>query len=62
MALCGNYRTFNNIYRINNGSFEIPPEDKTNYALEPLMDIFPWNQAMDREKFMKDVRRWKGKA
>ena len=62
VALCGNYRTFNNIYRINNGSFEIPPEDKTNYALEPLMDIFPWDQAMDREKFMKDVRRWKGKA
>jgi L-ascorbate metabolism protein UlaG (beta-lactamase superfamily) len=62
VTLCGNYRTFNNIYRVTNGSFEIPPEDKSNYTLEPLMEAFPWDKAMDREKFMKDVRRWKGKA
>ncbi|GJL77330.1 MAG: hypothetical protein NPINA01_03190 [Nitrospinaceae bacterium] len=61
VALCGNYRTFNNIYRITDGSFEIPPEDSSNYALEPLMVLFPWDRKMDREKFMKDVRRWKGK-
>ena len=61
VALCGNYRTFNNIYRITNGSFEIPPKDTSNYALEPLMVLFPWDRKMDREKFMKDVRRWKGK-
>ena len=60
VALCGNYRTFNNIYRITNGSFEIPPKDSSNYALEPLMVLFPWDRKMDREKFMKDVRRWKG--
>jgi UDP-MurNAc hydroxylase len=62
VALCGNYRTFNNIYRVANGSFEIPPKDKSNYAFEPLMDAFPWDSEMDRNKFMKDVRRWKNKA
>ena len=59
VTLCGNYRTFNNIYRITDGRFELPPEDKSNYALEPLMDIFPWDSAMDRQKFMRDVKRWK---
>ena len=62
VTLCGNYRTFSNMYRVTNGGFEIPPSDKSDYALEPLMDAFPWDQAMDREKYMKDVRRWKGKA
>lgn len=62
VALNGNYRTFNNIYRVTDGGFEIPPADKSNYVFEPLMDIFPWDRDMDREKFMKDVRRWKGKA
>ena len=62
VTLCGNYRTFNNIYRVTDGGFEIPPEDRSNYALEPLMDIFPWDGDMDRRKFMKDVKRWKGKA
>jgi hypothetical protein len=62
VALCGNYRTFNNIYRVTNGGFEIPPDDKSNYVFEPLMEAFPWDQKMDREKFMKDVRRWKGRA
>jgi len=27
-----------------------------------LMEAFPWDEAMNREKFMKDVRRWKGKT
>jgi L-ascorbate metabolism protein UlaG (beta-lactamase superfamily) len=62
LTLCGNYRTFNSIYRVTNGNFEIPPDDMSNYTLEPLMDIFPWDQKMDREKFMKDVRRWKNNA
>ena len=61
VTLCGNYRTFNNIYRVTDGGFELPPEDKSNYALEPLMDIFPWDVDMDRRKFMRDVQRWKGK-
>jgi Beta-lactamase superfamily domain len=62
VTLCGNYRTFNNLYRITEGNFEYFPSAKMNVAFEPLMDVFPWDQAMDREKFMKDVRRWKGKA
>jgi len=62
VTLCGNYRTFNNIYRIANGALELPPEDKSNYALEPLMDIFPWDLDMDHRKFMRDVKRWKGKS
>ncbi len=62
VTLCGNYRTFNNLYRITEGNFEYFPSDKMNVAFEPLMDVFPWDQAMDREKFMKDVRRWKEKA
>ncbi len=62
VALCGNYRTFNNIYRITNGSLEYFPSEKINQALEPLMDTFPADLEMDREKFLKDVRRWKGKA
>ena len=61
VTLCGNYRTFNNIYRITKGGLELPPEDKSNYALEPLMDLFPWDADMDRRKFMRDVHRWKGK-
>jgi UDP-MurNAc hydroxylase len=60
VTLCGNYRTFNNIYRVTDGRFEIPPKDSSNLALEPLMVLFPWDKKMDREKFMKDVRRWKG--
>ena len=62
VALCGNYRTFNNIYRITNGSLEYFPSEKINQALEPLMDTFPADLEMDREKFFKDVRRWKEKA
>ncbi len=62
VTLCGNYRTFNNLYRITEGNFEYFPSEKMNVAFEPLMDVFPWDQAMDREKFMKDVRRWKAKA
>lgn len=60
VTLCGNYRTFNNLYRITEGNFEYYPSEKMNIAFEPLMDAFPWDQAMDREKFMKDVRRWAG--
>ena len=62
VTLCGNYRTFNNMYRITEGGFELPPKDKSNYALEPLMDIFPWDKDMDKRKFMRDVQRWKGKS
>lgn len=61
VALCGNYRTFSNIYRVTNGAFEVMPSDKSDFALEPLINIFPWDKEMDRNKYMKDVRRFKGK-
>jgi len=62
VALCGNYRTFNNIYRVTEGNFEYYSSEKLNQVVEPLMEAFPATLEMDREKFMKDVRRWKGKA
>lgn len=62
VALCGNYRTFNNIYRVTEGNFEYYSSEKLNQVVEPLMEAFPATLEMDREKFMKDVRRWKNKA
>ena len=62
VTLCGNYRTFNNIYRVTEGSFEFNPSEKMNCVFEPLMEAFPWDHEMDREKYMRAVRRWKGKA
>ena len=59
VSLCGNYRTFNNVYRISDGRFEYYPSEEIEHVLEPLMDVFPSNIDMDREKYMKDVRRWK---
>lgn len=57
VGISAQYRTFNNIYRVENGRFEFYPQDK-KFPL-PLMELFPADRAMDREKFMKDVRRWK---
>ena len=54
------YRTFNNIYRVEKGKFEYFPNEKK--FPHPLTEAFPSNKEMDREKFMKDVRKWKGKA
>ena len=62
LALCGNYRTFNNIYRVTEGNYEFYPLDNIDYVLEPLMEAFPSNRHMAREKFMKDVRKWKNGA
>ncbi len=62
VSLCGNYRTFNNVYKVSDGRFEYYPGEEIDHVLEPLMDIFPSNSEMDREKYMKDVRRWKDKA
>ena len=62
VALCGNYRTFNNIYLVTDGNFKYFSSDKVNQVVEPLMEAFPADPAMDREKYMKDIRRWKDKA
>lgn len=54
------YRTFNNIYRVEQGKFEYFPSEKK--FPHPLTEAFPSDKDMDREKFMKDVRKWKGRA
>lgn len=55
----GQYRTFHNIYRVNRNHFESYPQEKK--FPQPLNELFPPDKAMDREKYLKDVRRWKGK-
>jgi len=55
----GQYRTFHNIYRVSQGNFEFYPQDKKFSQL--LTEVFPSDREMDREKYLKDVRRWKGK-
>ena len=57
VGLSGNYRTFNNIYRVGPGSFEFYPPDRP-FPL-PLLQVFPSNKEMDRNKYMRDVARWK---
>ena len=57
VGISGNYRTFNNIYRIGLGTFEFFPNDRP-FPL-PLLQVFPSNREMDRNKYMKDVLRWK---
>ena len=54
----GQYRTFHNIYRVSRGNFEFYPQEKK--FPQPLTEIFPADREMDREKYLKDVRRWKG--
>ena len=60
VGISGNYRTFNNIYRVGPGTFEFFPVDRP-FPL-PLLQVFPSNKEMDRNKYMKDVLRWKDKA
>ena len=60
VGLSGNYRTFSNIYRVGLGTFEFFPIDRP-FPL-PLIQVFPSNREMDRNKYMKDVLRWKEKA
>jgi hypothetical protein len=60
VGISGCYRTFNNIYRVGKGAFEHFPAER-DYPL-PLLQAFPSDRKMDREKFMRDVHRWKGKA
>ena len=60
VGLCGNYRTFSNIYRVSLGTFEFFPIDRP-FPL-PLLQVFPSDREMDRNKYMKDVLRWKDQA
>ena len=54
------YRTFHNVYRVDNGIFESYPQEKK--FPQPLMELFPEDDVMNLEKFLKEVRHWKGKA
>lgn len=59
VGVSAQYRCFHNVYCIEEGKFECFPQDKK--FPPPLMETFPAGPEMDREKFMKDVRRWKKK-
>ena len=61
VGINGQYRTFKNIYRIRLGEFE-HWTGKDGEFLQPLTEVFPAGAEMDREKFMRDVERWKGKV
>lgn len=59
IGVAAQFRTFNNIYRVLEGRFEFwPPEKKFP---QPLVVVFSDDEEMKREKFMKDVRKWKGR-
>ena len=59
VGISGNYRTFGNIYRVGPETLEFFPNEK-KFPL-PLLQVFPSNIEMDREKYMKEVRLWKNK-
>ena len=61
VGINGQYRTFKNIYRVNQGEFEHWTRTDKKFP-QPLTEIFPAGQEMDRKKFMRDVKRWKGKT
>lgn len=57
VGISGNYRTFNNVYRVGAGIFESFPNEKT-FPL-PLLKVFPRDNKMDKDKYMREVYRWK---
>ena len=59
VGINGQYRTFKDIYRIRLGEFEHWTGTEKKFP-QPLTEVFPAGQDMDRAKFMRDVKRWKG--
>ena len=59
VGINGQYRTFKDVYRIRLGEFEKWEGQGKEKFLQPLTEIFPAGQDMDRAKFMRDVKRWK---
>jgi L-ascorbate metabolism protein UlaG (beta-lactamase superfamily) len=57
IGVAAQYRTFKHIYRISRGQFE--SYTSTEKFPRPLQVLFPAGAEMDRQKFMKDVQRWK---
>ena len=58
VGINGQYRTFKDIYRINAGEFETWEKTGNEKFPQPLTEVFPAGPEMDREKFMRDVKRW----
>tara|TARA_B100001123_G_scaffold411151_1_gene507081 strand:+ start:238 stop:1626 length:1389 start_codon:yes stop_codon:yes gene_type:complete len=58
VGINGQYRTFKDIYRINAGEFETWEKIEKEKFPQPLTEVFPAGPEMDREKFMRDVKRW----
>jgi len=46
------------VYRVDRENFEYYPQEKK--LPRPLAEVCPSSREKDREKYMKDVRRWKG--
>ena len=61
VGINGQYRTFKDIYRIRTGEFEHWTKTDKKFP-QPLTEIFPAGKEMDRTKFLRDVKRWKGKS
>ena len=61
VGINGQYRTFKDIYRIQKGKFEHWVGTEKKFP-QPLTEVFPAGAEMDRAKFMRDVKRWKGKV
>ena len=59
VGINGQYRTFKDVYRIRLGEFEKWEGQGKEKFPQPLTEIFPAGQDMDRGKFMRDVKRWK---
>ena len=59
VGINGQYRTFKDIYRVRMGEFEHWVKTDKKFP-QPLTEIFPSGKEMDRAKFMRDVKRWKG--
>ena len=62
VGINGQYRTFKDIYRIRSGEFEKWEGQGREKFPQPLTEIFPAGQEMDRDKFLRDVKRWKSKT
>ncbi len=60
VGINGQYRTFKDVYRIRLGEFEHWTATDKKFP-QPLTEVFPAGAQMDREKFMRDVKRWKVK-
>ena len=61
VGINGQYRTFKDLYRIRLGEFEKWEGQGRERFPQPLTEIFPAGQKMDRDKFLRDVKRWKSK-